>query len=587
MSEELETISERILRQRIGGRWALSWQSFLITAILGIFSLAVGEQYAATSTYALMSWLGLGVAGTAALGVLYVILDRTVFRNRRERPLPVWVVVSADGIFGVLFSLVVGLGAVGLDLQTNISLFQRIILNAIFAMWWGPSLSYFLDYRDEAKNTQKALIKHAVNLKLAELQRSEIVVRLRQEILHEVGDELSPVRDSVAEYLESTSNNKEDGDSSPTISQDDWRSLSQLLMGTAQNSVRPLSERFLRVTISHYPKTPWWSVLVNIVRYQPFRPLAYAMVDIFGTLTVYVHIFGMSRGLFILFSGLFITVTIAMSANVVMRHYPQIHAQIFLVTVAVLQVTVIYRASLREMWVPGSAPASWQVTQIFAGIVVIFVTSGFGAWRDKDVELQLNFRAKIHKDQVEAIARSQQVVSLALETSQILHGAVQTRLIACAMLIEQASKQNDQDMLNTALRETLEILDSPIPLNSSTESVSEEIIRKASLWEGLCEFEIDIEPKANIQSAAFAQVVGRVVEEGVSNAIRHGRATRINISVSRINDDRYLVLVADNGRGFESVAPGMGSAYLTQVSGSNWSLNSGASGSELRVSLRS
>lgn len=585
MSGGLESLPARTLRQRIGGRWGLAWQAFAVTAALGVFSLFAGEQYSTTSTEVFLTWLALGIAGTAALGVFFIFLDLTIFRNRREHPLPVWVVVVADGIFGVIFSVVVGGGAAYFDLETNTTFVQRIVLNALYAMWWGPALAYFLDYREEALKTRQALIDSAVNLHIAELQRSEIVERLHQEILDEVGDELSPVRTHITEYLESTGHSDQLTRRTGAPPTEDWRSISQLLMGTAQDSVRPLSKRLWQVGVKRYPKTPWWALVQNIFRHQPFRPLAYAVVDILGTLAVYLNVFGFSQGLFIIFGGLAITVSLLLAANALMLRYPQHHSMIFIGTIVVLQVTVIFRTVFREMWIPGSAPLSWQLTQVIAGVVVIFVTSGFGAWRAKDRELQTNFKAEIQLDQIEAIAQSRQVATLALESAQILHGAVQTRLVACAMMIDQASKDGDESKLNLALEEALNILHNPLPGEKRSGSVTDEVSRKTALWDGLCECDINISPEANTTSLSTVITLGRVVEEGISNAIRHGQATRITITITMSPESNYQVCLQDNGLGPTKSTPGMGSAYLTQVSNGQWSLSAGQQGSDLLVTV--
>jgi signal transduction histidine kinase len=256
---------------------------------------------------------------------------------------------------------------------------------------------------------------------------------------------------------------------------------------------------------------------------------------------------------------------------------------IFIVTIVVLQVTVVFRTVFREIWIPGSAPLSWQLTQVLAGVLVIFLTSGFGAWRAKDRELQANFTAEIQLDQIEAIAQSRQVATLALESAQILHGAVQTRLVACAMMIEQASRDRDETMLNLALEEALSILQNPLPGEKRSGSVTDEVSRKTALWDGLCECDINISPEADITSPSTVITLGRVVEEGISNAIRHGQATHITITITMSPESNYQVCLQDNGRGPTKSTPGMGSAYLTQVSDGQWSVSASPRGSDLLV----
>ena len=572
----------RTLQQRIGGRWAISWQTFAITAVLGVFSLFAGEQYAFADTTIFLKWLLLSSIAVAALAVFLVLLSATLFRNRRSHPLPVWVVVIADGLFGVIFSVVVGIGIEAMGLTTTTTMLQRIILNSLYAMWWGPTLSYFFDYREESTSRRNSLVASAVNLEIAQIQRSEIIDRLHQEIVDEVGDELSPTRARLELLIATPTGIESD---SIIFPKEDWREVSQLLLGTAENSVRPLSKRLWKRNAERYPNEPWWTLPRNIMRYQPFRPLGYAAVDVLGTLPANVHLFGLNRGLFLLFSGLALTVAIMLVANALLGKYLKHHALIFLISILMLQSTVIFRSHFRELWLPGSATLSWQITQVIAGILVVLVTSGFGALRMRDAMLQDNFRSEIHHEEVNAIALSQQVAELARETSQILHGSVQTRLVSCAMLIEQASAQNDQALLNLALAEALDALDSPLALVGVTGSISEELQRKVGLWDGLCEFEIQIESDVQTHFGTRVAVIGRIVEEAISNAIRHGKATHIKIAVTFNQVKQLLVTVRDDGIGPQQHAPGIGSAFLDQVSAGNWSLEKTSPGATLRVTL--
>mgnify|MGYP000163771967 CR=1 FL=1 len=49
MPDASELLTPRTMRQRIGGRWAVAWQSYLITATRGRMALLAGEQDALQS----------------------------------------------------------------------------------------------------------------------------------------------------------------------------------------------------------------------------------------------------------------------------------------------------------------------------------------------------------------------------------------------------------------------------------------------------------------------------------------------------------------------------------------------------------
>jgi len=121
-------------------------------------------------------------------------------------------------------------------------------------------------------------------------------------------------------------------------------------------------------------------------------------------------------------------------------------------------------------------------------------------------------------------------------------------------------------------------------------TVAEEVKRKVGLWQGLCSIGVDLDPQVAVMSGRRARDVGRVVEEGLRNAIRHGGAQEIAVRVERSQPDSapgsegVVVVVEDNGGGPGNGKPGLGSSLLDSVSGT-WELSATDSGARLHVVL--
>jgi two-component system sensor histidine kinase UhpB len=76
-------------------------------------------------------------------------------------------------------------------------------------------------------------------------------------------------------------------------------------------------------------------------------------------------------------------------------------------------------------------------------------------------------------------------------------------------------------------------------------------------------FDLDIAVEDAELDARTAEVVYRIVQESVSNAVRHGHPTAIAIAVSR-SAAAVCVRVSDNGAGLGSTPSGMGLAGMTE-----------------------
>ena len=81
--------------------------------------------------------------------------------------------------------------------------------------------------------------------------------------------------------------------------------------------------------------------------------------------------------------------------------------------------------------------------------------------------------------------------------------------------------------------------------------------------------------------------VGRVVEEGLANAIRHGKATTIRVDVAWEESGCVRIRIEDNGSGLsDKAAAGLGSTVLDQATGGRWTTTNTEDGMllEARVS---
>ena len=67
----------------------------------------------------------------------------------------------------------------------------------------------------------------------------------------------------------------------------------------------------------------------------------------------------------------------------------------------------------------------------------------------------------------------------------------------------------------------------------------------------------NVEPGAVVSDIAKAEALLRCAQEGLTNALRHGGATEILVTLAR-NDEELVLSVEDNGAGFQSPAPPAG-----------------------------
>lgn len=195
--------------------------------------------------------------------------------------------------------------------------------------------------------------------------------------------------------------------------------------------------------------------------------------------------------------------------------------------------------------------------QLFAAFVA---RAAYAAQESRQAVLRTNRELRAARALVAEGARAQERLRLSRELHDVaghklaalkLQLSLETRTQAasasnslrqCLTLADELL--SDIRMVVSALRQedTIDLRTALLALNPAVTSVS---------------VKFNIEPGAVVSDIARAEALLRCAQEGLTNALRHGGATEILVSLSR-NDEELVLSVEDNGAGFQSHAPPMG-----------------------------
>ncbi|HVU07715.1 MAG TPA: PAS domain-containing sensor histidine kinase [Verrucomicrobiae bacterium] len=157
-----------------------------------------------------------------------------------------------------------------------------------------------------------------------------------------------------------------------------------------------------------------------------------------------------------------------------------------------------------------------------------------------------------------------------------LHDGVCQQLAAVAyrmdILADQLQEKNVAEhseaerigsIINETINQTRNVARGLFPVRleeNGLASALEELAANAeNLFKIRCQFSCD-EPLPVLENAVSLHLY-YIVQEAVLNAVKHGKATDINISIVREND-RYILTVQDNGIGFQSLNGSTGSTGM-------------------------
>jgi signal transduction histidine kinase len=154
----------------------------------------------------------------------------------------------------------------------------------------------------------------------------------------------------------------------------------------------------------------------------------------------------------------------------------------------------------------------------------------------------------------------------------MVHGPIQSALISTGLRLASASpRAEESENLVTLLEGTL----SNLVTTQRAESLPDFLESLEDVWEGVTTLRAHMgEPVLGVleKSPASLHACSEVIREGVNNAIFHGNATDIDITVTMLSRNTVHVRVEDNGSGpSPRRTPGVGSDLLNTVS-SGWNL---------------
>lgn len=551
-----------------------SWPRVLIVSglwLLYVLSSTPVDDVGIEGASVIFSYALVGVVPAVGAGYgVYAVLSRIVQQTSRS-VIVVTRAVSVSAGCSVAGITVIALGSTG-GYAAALSPAIYIIVPALA----GPLCMFGFDVIDETRSATLArreeLISEAVDLIATSASQEAIIADIRASILASVDAELAPVRADVARQLDLL---RSDGIGMPAGHTG--------LQAAAHDSVRPLIDRLSSSSVATPPPIGFVGAILAIIRTQPFRPILVSLIFVVAAVPqLSASDNTVQTGASIMFGVIAIFVILGL-ANRAMKRRPEHHAVIFVIGFVALQVpTVIDIAAKGQDVLDAFIRAMATVT---ASAMVVLLTSGLTSWTSRQAVAQETFRELLDQERIESLARSRIAGEVAREAAQSLHGPVQARLAACAVAMQTASRTGDTDTYRDALRQAQSALDAPLlEVRTRSYDLQATLDAVAEPWRGLVDVSIDIEDACIPATDPIR--VEKIVEEAITNSVRHGRARAVHVSVSGKGGDT-VVEVDDDGIGPAGGNPGWGATLLTRLSDGQWELNhsDALGGARLRVTI--
>ena len=208
-------------------------------------------------------------------------------------------------------------------------------------------------------------------------------------------------------------------------------------------------------------------------------------------------------------------------------------------------------------------PPFVQSAGVFVGIVIGVVTALFLAVDARRSATETELRESIVALEDLAGVLRQHEHAARRHLSHLLHGTIQGTLHSAAIRLASQTAWSPELIgeIRADIDAAMSQLDDP---RMTAVRIIDTFTDIAELWDGTCTVHWTLDHQTLhlvVMSPSTAISAVDITRECVTNAIKHGRATEVWITIAR-SGDRVIISALDNGTSSASGAPGLGSRLL-------------------------
>lgn len=149
-----------------------------------------------------------------------------------------------------------------------------------------------------------------------------------------------------------------------------------------------------------------------------------------------------------------------------------------------------------------------------------------------------------------------------------LHSAIQSRILAESQLVlsgEGPLTVTETSRIQSTLSSMFDVLRSADGLASDPQT---ELRRAVDFWAGMCSIDLRIEDSVTPLLSDDPEIGESVLVttlEIINNAIRHGKATTMSVSIRQPSSDLIRIVASNNGSALTDFSPGLGMSMFNEL----------------------
>lgn len=212
--------------------------------------------------------------------------------------------------------------------------------------------------------------------------------------------------------------------------------------------------------------------------------------------------------------------------------------------------------------------ATMAGVSIFSGTLAPVILAHTNARHRRQREIETSISNELRIIAKENALFAQKVWVFRRRWLLVLHGTVQSALTAAVTRLQNATELDEftVQMVNQDLQRAQTAINQDTSVEMDFDSAIQDLAR---VWGGICDISFEISERAKRalkKNSDSAFCVNEIAKEAISNAVRHGAASKATISIDRIEDDVLHIEITNDGISPRpNEKPGIGSSMLNEI----------------------
>jgi signal transduction histidine kinase len=533
----------------------LSWRLYFLTIPIDVIVLLLSSDHASTGSNDFFNWLILSLIAHGSIAPVTAIA--LLFTSRLNS----WKAeLCALLVLGAVRGVAIDLGVWLLDLEPKVSFIYKVFNSTISLPLWFIGLALFVESRRQFQQEFEALFLRS----LRKEQRSAEKLSSDLGQMHDGAQikQLQSLASELATEIEETLNR-------PT-QKINYAKQVEKIHDLINKKLRPASAELWNGSTLSTPKLSI-STLIRISLLE--HKLKAIAASLLFSPYVFIGLNGSQGWQFAIIQTLLATVLNILIFMIYEMLYKnglinRKSANILIMgsSFAIPLLTILFILPDSLFWAESDATKFFY--QLFLSSCHISILLGFNLYKLLDQyrsTVLANFEQIARGEELFPFSNADLTASRDIDLARYLHGELQAGLIATSLILERAIKAGDRNLANHALRSTVDILnqDHARVSQSRTSSPHARLEKISSGWKGIAEVKITLDWIDDLETLVLNDII-TLIDEAVSNAIRHAKASSILVTGSRVGEDLHFEILSD-GAGMTAKSVGLGTKLFNEL----------------------